>query len=133
VAELAKDPRFATNPARVANRIALAERLDHETAKHTNAHLLAELPRAGVPCGAVNTIDKVFEEPQVLHRGLKVMLDHTAAGPVAAVGLPIKFSESTVAYELPPPMLGEHNDEVLSRVLGLDAAAIAKLKTDGAI
>jgi crotonobetainyl-CoA:carnitine CoA-transferase CaiB-like acyl-CoA transferase len=125
---LVGDERFATNPARVANRIVLAEALEVATAGKPSAHWLAELPRAGVPCGAVNTIDKVFDEPQVIHRGMKVTLDHTAAGPIPAVGLPIKFSESTVAYELPPPMLGEHNDDVLSRVLGLDAAAIAKLK-----
>ena len=133
VNELTKDERFATNPGRVANRIALAERLEAETAKHSSAHLMAELPRASVPCGAVNTIDKVFEEPQVLHRGMKITLNHTGAGPIPAVGLPIKFSESTVAYELPPPMLGEHNDEVLTRVLGLAPDAIAKLKDAGAI
>jgi crotonobetainyl-CoA:carnitine CoA-transferase CaiB-like acyl-CoA transferase len=125
---LVGDERFATNPARVANRIVLAEALEVATAGKPSAHWLAELPRAGVPCGAVNTIDKVFDEPQVIHRGMKVTLDHTAAGPIPAVGLPIKFSESTVAYELPPPMLGEHNDDVLSRVLGLDVAAIARLK-----
>jgi crotonobetainyl-CoA:carnitine CoA-transferase CaiB-like acyl-CoA transferase len=125
---LVGDERFATNPARVANRIVLAEALEVATAGKPSAHWLAELPRAGVPCGAVNTIDKVFDEPQVIHRGMKVTLDHTAAGPIPAVGLPIKFSESTVAYELPPPMLGEHNEYVLSRVLGLDVAAIAKLK-----
>jgi crotonobetainyl-CoA:carnitine CoA-transferase CaiB-like acyl-CoA transferase len=122
------DERFSTNPARVANRIALADALEVATEGKPSAHWLVELPRAGVPCGAVNTIDKVFEEAQVLHRGMKVMLDHTAAGPIPAVALPIKFSESTVAYELPPPMLGEHNEDVLSRVLGLDAAAIAKLR-----
>ena len=127
------DQRFATNPARVANRIALAEALEVATAGKPSAHWLAELPRAGVPCGAVNTIDKVFEEPQVIHRGMKVTLDHTAAGPIPAVALPIKFSESVVAYELPPPMLGEHNEDVLSRVLGLDAAKIAELKSDKVI
>ena len=125
---LISDERFSTNPARVANRIVLADALEAATQGKPSAHWLAELPRAGVPCGAVNTIDKVFEEPQVIHRGMKVTLDHTAAGPIPAVGLPIKFSESEVAYELPPPMLGEHNDDVLNRVLGLDAAAIAKLK-----
>lgn len=128
LAGLIGDARFSTNPARVANRIVLAEALEAATAAKPSAHWLAELPRAGVPCGAVNTIDKVFTEAQVVHRGMKVTLDHTAAGPIPVVGLPIKFSESTIAYELPPPMLGEHNDDVLSRILGLDAAAIAKLK-----
>jgi len=128
LAGLVADSRFSTNPARVANRIALAEALEAATAAKPSEHWLAELPRAGVPCGAVNTIDKVFTEAQVVHRGMKVTLDHTAAGPIPVVGLPIKFSESTIAYELPPPMLGEHNDDVLSRILGLDAAAIAKLK-----
>ena len=128
LAGLIVDARFSTNPARVANRIALAEALEAATAAKPSEHWLAELPRAGVPCGAVNTIDKVFTEAQVVHRGMKVTLDHTAAGPIPVVGLPIKFSESTIAYELPPPMLGEHNDDVLSRILGLDAAAIAKLK-----
>lgn len=133
VVALTTDERFSTNPARVVNRIALAQLLETETAKQTSAHLLAELPRAGVPCGAVNTIDKVFEEPQVIHRGMKVSVNHTAAGEIPTVGLPIKFSESAVVYELPPPMLGEHNDDVLGRVLGLDANAIAKLKSDKVI
>ena len=133
LAGLISDERFATNPIRVANRIVLADALEAVTAGMPSAHWLAELPRAGVPCGAVNTIDKVFEEPQVVHRGMKVTLDHTAAGAIPTVGLPIKFSDSTIAYELPPPMLGEHNHDVLSRILGLDAAAIAKLKTDGVI
>ena len=131
--ELVADASFATNPARVANRIVLAELLEAATSKHTSAHLLSELPRAGVPCGAVNTIDRVFEESQVIRRGMKIMLDHPVAGSIPTVALPIKFSDSTIDYERAPPTLGQHTDAVLSRVLGLDAAAIAKLRAGGAI
>ena len=131
--ELARDVRFATNPARVAHRIALADEIEAAMVTHPSAHWLAVLPKAGVPCGAVNTIDKVFEEPQVIERGMKVMMDHPKGGAIPTVALPIKFSESTVDYALPPPLLGEHTDDVLSRLLKLDAAAIARLRASGAI
>lgn len=131
--ELVRDVRFATNPARVAHRIALAEEIEAVMVTHASAHWLAVLPKAGVPCGAVNTIDKVFEEPQVIERGMKVMMDHPKGGAIPTVALPIKFSESTVDYALPPPLLGEHTDDVLSRLLKMDAAAIARLRASGAI
>jgi crotonobetainyl-CoA:carnitine CoA-transferase CaiB-like acyl-CoA transferase len=131
--DLAQDPRFATNPARVANRIPLAEALDAITATRSSAEWMETLPKVAVPCGPIHTIDKVFDEPQVVARGMKVTLDHPKGGAIPGVALPIKFSESTVDYKLPPPMLGEHTEEVLRRLLGLDDAKIAGLRESGAI
>jgi crotonobetainyl-CoA:carnitine CoA-transferase CaiB-like acyl-CoA transferase len=131
--ELIKDPRFATNPVRVANRAALADEIERETLKRPSEDWLRDLPKAGVPCGAVNTIDKVFEEPQVLARGMKITLDHPRAGSIPLVANPIKFSESTIEYVLPPPLLGEHTEEVLRRLLGFDTDQIATLRAKKAI
>ena len=92
---------------------------------------LAEL---GVPSGPVNTIDRVFADPQILHRGMKVSLPFpgSESGTVDLIGNPIKFSETPVAYRRPPPRVGEHSEEVL-REFGLSEDEIAKLRDKGVV
>ncbi|MGQ3040160.1 MAG: CaiB/BaiF CoA transferase family protein [Brevundimonas sp.] len=108
------EPRFATNAQRIAHRGELTALLSDRTARHGMKALMAMLEAAGVPCGPVNTIDQVFEEPQAVHRGLVV--EQTRGdldGVVKTVASPIRMSRTPVVYDRPPPALGEHTDEVL--------------------
>ena len=98
----------------------------------TSADWLEQLNARGIPCGPINDIEQVFADPQVQHRGLQLELDHPAAGKVASVANPIKLSETPIEYDRSPPLLGQHSDEVLQRVLGLDPEAISELR-DSAI
>ncbi|GAC1034031.1 CaiB/BaiF CoA-transferase family protein [Pseudomonas sp. No.21] len=126
--EWADDPRFSSNKARVANRAELIPLIRQATVFKTTAEWVAALEEVGVPCGPINDLAAVFEDPQVLARGLKVELPHALSGLVAQVASPLRLSDTPVEYRLAPPRLGEHTDEVLARVLGLDGGAIATLR-----
>ena len=94
---------------------------------------LARLEEAGVPCGPINDLSQVFRDPQVLHRRLQVAAPHAAAGEVSMVANPIKFSATPISHHRGPPLLGEHTDEVLAELLGLDASEINDLRGKGAV
>ena len=126
--EWATDPRFATNPQRVVNRVVLIPLLRQTTVMRTTHEWIAALEPAGVPCGPINRIDEVFADPQVRSRGARIELPHPLAGTVPLVANPIRLSASPVRYERAPPMLGQHTDEVLVQWLGLSDAAIAGLR-----
>lgn len=126
--EWADDPRFSSNKARVANRAELIPLIRQATVFKTTAEWVAALEEVGVPCGPINDLAAVFEDPQVLARGLKVELPHALSGLVAQVASPLRLSDTPVEYRLAPPRLGEHTDEVLTRVLGLGSDAIAALR-----
>jgi crotonobetainyl-CoA:carnitine CoA-transferase CaiB-like acyl-CoA transferase len=111
--EWAGDERFATNPARVANRAVLIPLMRQATVMKTTAEWIKRLEVAGVPCGPINRLNEVFADPQVLARGLEVRLDHPAFGSVPLVANPIRFSATPVHYGLAPPALGEHTEAVL--------------------
>ena len=130
---LPKDPRFATNGARVTNRDALDEVLEPIMMKRTTAEWVKALEAAGVPCGPINNLQEVFENPQVQARGMKIELTHKTAGKVPLIRGPMRFSETPVEHKLGPPVLGQHTDEVLAETLGKSAAEIAKLKSDGIV
>ncbi|AOU96190.1 CaiB/BaiF CoA transferase family protein [Achromobacter ruhlandii] len=125
--ELSADPRFATNPQRVKNRDALVPLLAERMATGARDHWLASLEAVGVPAGPINTLDQVYEDPQVLARGMKRELPHPTAGTVPMAASPLKFSGSPVEYRRAPPMLGEHTAQVLAEKLGLSAAEIQAL------
>lgn len=127
-ADLAEDVRFATNKARVKNRVELIALLEPHLLARTSDTWLADLEQASIPCGPINTVDKVFENPQIQHREMKVDIPHPLAGTVPQVGSPMKFSETPITYENAPPTLGQHTESVLTDVLQLDAEAIAALK-----
>jgi len=131
--ELAADPRFTTNAARVGNRAALVPLVRDMMATRPAAEWLKLLGDAGVPCGPINTLDQVFADPQVAARGMKVEIAHPLAGTVTLPASPMKLSASPVAYTLHPPLLGEHTDAVLSELLQLDGAALETLRTQGII
>ncbi len=131
--ELAADPRFATNGKRVENRAEITRLIQENFAKKTTAEWLALLESAGVPNGPINNIAQVFEEPQVKARGVKIELEHTAAGKLPLVASPMRFSGTPLEYCLPPPLLGEHTDEVLKELLGKSGAEIARLRAAGVL
>ena len=130
-----QDQRFATNANRVRNRAALYQVLPGLTAKKPAQVWLDGLTERGVPCGPVNTLDQVFADPQVLHRQMRVAVPYPGAqgGEIELIGNPIKYSKTPVAYDRPPPRLGEHTEEVLEELLDMEAAEIAALRQSGAI
>ena len=131
--ELAADPRFLTNGKRVENRAELTRLLQEVFGKRAKREWVGLLEAAGVPNGPINDIAQVFEEPQVQARGVKIELHHPVAGPLPLVASPMRFSGTPLEYRLPPPLLGEHTDEVLRGVLGKTEAEISSLRSEGAI
>ncbi|HPA02135.1 MAG TPA: CaiB/BaiF CoA-transferase family protein [Chiayiivirga sp.] len=132
-AELARDPRYATNAARVAHRMELVPLLEDRLRQQPRAFWLDRLEAVGVPCAPVNRIDEVFADPQVIVRGLAISLDHPQHGAVPGVASPLRLSQTPVDYAAAPPALGEHSAQVLAEVLGLDANKIAALEAAGVI
>ena len=130
---LAKDPRYSTNGERVNNRDEITHLLNEIFLKRPTREWVKLLDDAGVANGPINTIEQVFEEPQVQARGMKIELPHAAAGKVPLVASPMKFSGTPIRHEVPPPVLGQHTDEILRGVLKKNDAEIAKLKTEGVI
>jgi crotonobetainyl-CoA:carnitine CoA-transferase CaiB-like acyl-CoA transferase len=124
--DLASDPRFATNAARVAHRDLLLPMIDARAAQKSSVHWQAALDAAGIPCGPINDIAEAFGSDQAQARGLRVRLPHDTAGYVDTVANPIKFSTTPVDYHLPPPALGAHTHSVLTS-LGYSAAEIDAL------
>jgi len=118
----ADDERFATNAARVTNLPILHPMICERFAREPLQHWLAELGAAKVPCGPINTIPMVFEEPQVQHREMLRELPHPLAGLVKQVVSPMRFTEAALSFDRPPPLLGQHTDEILAS-LGLTDGA----------
>jgi len=132
-ASLADDPRYATNGKRVENRAELTTTLDGIFARRTTREWVDALEAAGVPNGPINTIEQVFAEPQAIARGLRLELVHPLAGKVSLTRSPMRFSATALEHERPPPLLGEHTDEVLRTVLGFSAGEVEKLRADGVV
>lgn len=130
---LAQDARFATNARRVENRAQLNPLLNDIFRKRSTREWVEALEAAGVPNGPINNIKQVFEEPQVIARGMKIELQHPTAGKVPLVANPMRFSATPLKHEAPPPTLGQHTDEILREVLGMDAEAIARLRAGGIV
>jgi formyl-CoA transferase len=131
--EWARDERFSTNPARVAHRELLVGMIGERLGERTAREWLALLEPAGVPCGPINDLGQVFDDPQVRHRGMQVRAPHPAAGEVRMVANPMKFSATPIVHDAAPPLLGQHTREVLGEVLGLDRARIDALQSEGII
>ncbi|WP_422422602.1 CaiB/BaiF CoA transferase family protein [Pseudomonas sp. GZD-222] len=124
----ADDPRFATNKQRVANRAELIPLIRQATVFKTTAEWVAQLETAGVPCGPINDLAQMFADPQVKARGLAIEMAHPLAGQVPQVASPIRLSATPVEYRNAPPLLGEHTQQILGEVLGLDAVEIERLQ-----
>jgi crotonobetainyl-CoA:carnitine CoA-transferase CaiB-like acyl-CoA transferase len=128
--EMGTDERFATNDARIRQRELLIPLIAEIIRQRTRDDWIKSLEAAGVPCGPINNIDQVFEDPQVKHRGMKFEMPHPLAGKVPLVANPMRLSDTPVEYRRPPPTLGEHSAEILSRVLGMDAGKIDQLRRE---
>ena len=131
--DLASDPRYATNAVRVANRESLVDTLQQLFLTRAYEEWEAILMSGGVPVGAINTIDRVVDHPQVVARGTLVDCEHPVAGKVRVVGPPARLSETPADVRLPAPLLGQHTDLVLRERLRLDDREIARLRSVGAI
>ncbi|HEY1043916.1 MAG TPA: CaiB/BaiF CoA-transferase family protein [Telluria sp.] len=131
--ELAQDERFATNPLRVKNRDVLVPILAQMVALKTRDEWIAQLEAVGVPCGPINDLHDVFENPQVKARGVAIEMPHPAADKVKLVRSPMKLSATPAQSDRPPPLLGEHTDEVLREVLGRSDDDIASLRERGVL
>ncbi|MGQ2993335.1 CaiB/BaiF CoA-transferase family protein [Variovorax sp.] len=124
---LATDERFATNLARIAHRVELIRLLRECTLTRSTDEWVAALEAAEVPCGPINDLARVFEDAQVIARGMKIEVEHATAGAIPLVANPIRMSASPVAYRRAPPTLGQHTREVLADELGCDAGRIDRL------
>jgi crotonobetainyl-CoA:carnitine CoA-transferase CaiB-like acyl-CoA transferase len=116
------DPRFATNSARVLNRQLVCDAVAQALARRPRAHWLRCLEDAGVPCGPINTIRQVFDDPHVQARGTRISMPFASAktGSVDLVANPLRLSRTPVSYRIAPPRLGEHHESVLRDWLGQD-------------
>jgi crotonobetainyl-CoA:carnitine CoA-transferase CaiB-like acyl-CoA transferase len=131
---LAADERFATNAGRVTHYDPdLHGALAAAVAPRSLEPLVRDLRAAGVPCGAVRSIDEVFADPQILARAMIETVDHPAIGALRMLGLPVKLSETPGRVRLPPPRLGEHTRSVLMNDLGLDDESVRRLLTQGVV
>jgi formyl-CoA transferase len=131
--DLAADERFATNPMRVRYRDTLVPLLAEMVKTKTKQQWIDQLEAAGVPCGPINNLDEVFENPQVDARGMRIDLPHPAGGKVKLVGSPMKMSATPPQYDMPPPLLGQHTEEVLRELLGESEQRIRLLRDKGVV
>ena len=126
--DLCDDPRFIKNADRVRHRAVLVPMLEEVLRTRTKSDWLQALENAKVPCGAINNLAEVFNDPHIRSREMVTTWQHPASGPVELVSSPMKLSETPVRADLPPPLLGEHTDDVLRELLALDDSALAHLR-----
>jgi formyl-CoA transferase len=127
--EWGDDCRFTTNADRVENRDILVSLLDNLFLQYDVAHWLSVLEAIGVPCGPINTIDRVLNDPQVLAREMVVKVPHPTAGSVPMVASPLKIPTAPPEIRLPPPLLGQHTEQILNELLGYDHEMVESLRT----
>ena len=131
--EWTEDARFATNADRVQHRKQLQALLEPVMRQKTTREWVDTLQRHGIPCGVIQSVGEVCEDPQVTARDMVVELDHPKAGPLRVTGVPIKLSETPGAVTTPPPLLGEHTERVLSEWLHMDTAEVERLRSAKAL
>ena len=131
--ELIDDERFHTNALRTENHESLFPILAEIMCYRTTDAWVEALEAIGVPCGPVNTVDKVANDPQVLARDMIAEVEHDTTGTVQVPGIPIKLSETPGQIDAPAPNLGEHTSEVLTGLLRLGAEEVNQLKQDGIV
>ena len=128
VAGLPEDERFATNRQRVSGYDALRPFVADRLRAEPRQYWIDALTSAGVPCGSVRRFDELFADPQLDAREMIAMVEHATIGPLKALGVPVKLSDTPGAVRTPPPTLGQHTDAVLRHDLGFTADAIAALR-----
>ncbi len=128
--ELASHEHFATNPARVRHRDAIISLLQGVFRTREVQFWLRQIRNAGVACGPIQTVDEVFADPQVRARGMRVAMPHPTAGEVDVTGSPLTLSDTPVEYRLPPPLLGEHTEQILTTLLGYSPQDVERLRSE---
>jgi crotonobetainyl-CoA:carnitine CoA-transferase CaiB-like acyl-CoA transferase len=131
--DLRDDPRFASAPKRVEHRGELIPILDEVMAKRPRGEWIARLDAAGIPCGQIRSVGEVLESPHLRARGMIVSLPHPTAGRVTVTGVPIGLKRTPGAVRRAPPLLGQHTEEILRRVVGYRRPAIARLRQAGVV
>ena len=133
--ELPKDSRFKLNSDRVKNRKIIVPMLDELTQRNSTQFWLEGLEKLQVPCGPVNTIKDVFDDPQIQHREMEISMAHplSGKGDVSLIGSPVKMSATPVSYRHAPPTLGQHTNEILSEMLGMDEEVCRELAQKGVV
>jgi crotonobetainyl-CoA:carnitine CoA-transferase CaiB-like acyl-CoA transferase len=131
--ELVEDPRFKTNALRVKNRDQIYPIIDKVMMTKTSEEWDELFIKAGLPTGVMKNLDQVFSDPQVLAREMLQIVDHPTLGKLKMIGVPFKFSQSGHKKITPPPLLGEHTDEILGNILGYDPSRIARLREEKAV
>jgi len=127
------DPRFVDNPSRVQNRPELIKVIEEKTRSYTVSELRAMMDQAGIPNGPVWKVGEVLTSAQALARDMVVDLDHPKAGRIKVIGLPVKMHKSPGRITLPPPLLGEHTEEILTSWLNISPEEFKELKTQGVV
>lgn len=125
--EWSTDERFLNNFARLSNRNELVELIREQTRKATTADWVKTLEAVNVPCGPINNLKDVFDDPHVLARNLKRTMDHPIAGEVPTVSNPIRMSLTPIEYRTAAPLLGQHTHDILTRVLGMESSVIEQM------
>ena len=131
--DMKTDSRFAANRDRVTNRDVLVAELNQIFSQRDANEWLAKLTKAGLPCGRINSIPEVFTHPQAQARSMTLESEHASAGTVKLPGFPYKFSQTPAEIHRPPPMLGEHTEEVLTSLLYYSSEDVAALQEGGAV
>jgi crotonobetainyl-CoA:carnitine CoA-transferase CaiB-like acyl-CoA transferase len=133
--DLKNNPLYATNPLRIANRETLYQAMPSFMENKTTEEWLVELGELKVPCSPVNNIKQVFDDHHVQHRGMRIEMDHHAAGSgkVPLIGNPVKMSGTPPQYRLAPPTLGQHTEEVLEELLDYNEEQIQSLKDESIV
>jgi crotonobetainyl-CoA:carnitine CoA-transferase CaiB-like acyl-CoA transferase len=130
--EWASDERFATNRTRVENRAEIDGLINAALSRDRADAWLAKLKAVGVPCGKINSVAEALDDPHTAARDMIETVQHPAIGPLRLLGIPFKFCDTACSVRRPPPLLGEHNDEILGE-LGFDKHAIEKLRDEKVI
>ncbi len=130
VKEWAEDDRFITNEKRVENRKILIPILEGLFSQDEISHWLSILSEVGVPCGPINSIEQAFDDPQVQAREMVTQVTHPGSGIIKMVASPLKIPTAPVEVRIPPPMLGEHTENILHDLLGYDQETVKGLRTE---
>jgi crotonobetainyl-CoA:carnitine CoA-transferase CaiB-like acyl-CoA transferase len=130
---LLADERFATNPNRVANRDLVTQTLTPLTKSKTTTEWVEALEALKIACGPINTLQQVFADPHVQARGMLVKMPHASGQEIEVIANPVKMSATPADYRVPPPTLGQHTDQVLRGLLGMDDAQVAGLREKGVL
>ena len=131
--DLTRDPRFDSEAHRVSHRETLIPLLNDLFRTRPADEWLARLDQAGVPVGKIKTVAEVCESPHLKARGMVVKLPHPKAGSITMMGVPIRLHETPGAATVPPPLLGEHTDDILTRLLRIPKAQVEKLRAAGVV